>query len=75
LAAEPITASEDFARFLSRVPGCFAFIGNGVDAPPLHNPTYDFNDAILLDGATFQAEIARKRLRSSSSHGQTEIFV
>ena len=62
VADQPITASEDFARFLARVPGCFAFIGVGVDKPPLHNPTYDFDDAILLDGATFLAEIARARL-------------
>ena len=32
---ELMTASEDFARFLNHVPGCFAFIGNGeFEAPP-----------------------------------------
>ncbi|HEY1928051.1 MAG TPA: M20 aminoacylase family protein [Caulobacteraceae bacterium] len=62
VAAQPITASEDFAQFLAHVPGCFAFIGNGVDTPPLHNPSYDFDDAILLDGAKFFAEIARSQL-------------
>jgi hippurate hydrolase len=64
VAEKPITASEDFAHFLSRVPGCFAFIGNGVDAPPLHNPRYDFDDANLLIGARFHAAIARRRLAS-----------
>jgi hippurate hydrolase len=59
---QPITASEDFARFLAHVPGCFAFIGNGVDAPPLHNSSYDFDDAILPDGAAFLVEMARSRL-------------
>src|SRR5262249_42253956 len=44
-AREPMTASEDFARFLEHVPGCFAFVGNGEGSAPLHNPTYDFNDA------------------------------
>jgi hippurate hydrolase len=62
VAEKPITASEDFAHFLSHVPGCFAFIGNGVDAPPLHNPNYDFDDANLLAGARFHAAIARRRL-------------
>jgi len=62
VAARPITASEDFARFLERVPGCFAFLGNGEGSPPLHNPGYDFADAILLDGARFHAGIARRRL-------------
>ncbi len=62
VADRPITASEDFAHFLGRVPGCFAFIGNGVDAPPLHNPSYDFDDANLVVGARFHAAIARRRL-------------
>jgi amidohydrolase len=64
---EPITASEDFARFLDLVPGCFAFLGNGRDTSPLHNPEYDFNDALLVDGARFHAEIARSRLPMSQS--------
>ncbi|MBN8715322.1 MAG: amidohydrolase [Xanthomonadales bacterium] len=58
----PNTASEDFARFLERVPGCFAFLGNGEESRPLHNPGYDFADAILLDGARLHAGIARRRL-------------
>jgi len=62
VAEKPITASEDFARFLERVPGCFAFIGNGSDSAPLHNSSYDFADAILLDGARFLTAIARARL-------------
>jgi len=62
VAEKPITASEDFAHFLSHVRGCFAFIGNGVEAPPLHNPGYDFDDANLLPGARFHAAIARRRL-------------
>jgi hippurate hydrolase len=62
VADKPITASEDFAHFLGRVPGCFAFLGHGVTAPALHNPAYDFDDAILLDGVRFHAAIARRRL-------------
>jgi amidohydrolase len=59
---EPLTVSEDFAHFLDHAPGCFAFIGNGEDCAPLHNPTYDFNDGALLYGARFFAAIARQRL-------------
>ena len=62
VAEKPITASEDFAHFLTHVPGCFAFLGNGVDAPSLHNPRYDFDDRNLLVGARFLATIARRRL-------------
>jgi len=61
-AREPMTASEDFARFLTRVPGCFVFIGNGEQSAPLHNPSYDFNDQSLLYGARFHAAIVRQRL-------------
>jgi len=61
VAAEPMTGSEDFARFLDHVPGCFVFLGNGNSAP-LHNPAYDFNDDGLLHGARFHAAIARQRL-------------
>jgi hippurate hydrolase len=61
-AREPMTASEDFARFLEHMPGCFVFVGNGKESAPLHNPTYDFNDAGLLFGARFHAAIVRQRL-------------
>ncbi len=62
LADRPATASEDFARFLGHVPGCFAFLGAGEDMPPLHNPAFDFPDAALPDGARLHAAIARRRL-------------
>jgi hippurate hydrolase len=59
---DPMTGSEDFARFLTHVPGCFAFIGNGESSAPLHAPDYDFNDAALIHGAQVHAAIARARL-------------
>ncbi|EJC82906.1 amidohydrolase [Rhizobium leguminosarum bv. trifolii WSM2297] len=62
---EPMTGSEDFARFLDHVPGCFVFLGNGEDSAPLHNPNYDFNDAGLLHGAKFHAGIVRRRLNAN----------
>lgn len=62
---EPLTASEDFARYLETVPGCFAFIGNG-DSAPLHNPAYDFNDAALLPGVTFYRSLVRQQLPSKA---------
>ncbi|MGX7872239.1 M20 aminoacylase family protein [Mesorhizobium sp. ORM6] len=62
VSSEPMTASEDFARFLDHVPGCFVFLGNGEASAPLHNPSYDFNDEGLLFGANFHVAIARQRL-------------
>ncbi|MBB3590481.1 hippurate hydrolase [Rhizobium sp. BK529] len=59
---QPMTASEDFARFLALKPGCYVFLGNGKDSAPLHNPTFDFNDDGLLHGAKFHASIVRRRL-------------
>lgn len=58
----PMTGSEDFARFLAHAPGCYAFIGNGENCPPLHNPGYDFNDAALIHGAQVHAATVRRRL-------------
>lgn len=61
-AAAAITASEDFARFLTFVPGCFGFIGNGEASAQLHSPHYDFNDNALSHGADLHVAIARARL-------------
>ncbi|TQI75211.1 hippurate hydrolase [Bosea sp. AK1] len=61
-ASEPMTGSEDFARFLDHVPGCFAYVGNGEASAPLHNPSYDFDDRGLIHGARFHAGIIRHRL-------------
>jgi hippurate hydrolase len=58
----PVTVSEDFAQFQWHVPGCFGLIGNGTDSMPLHNASYDFNDAILPLGAAFFTAVVRDRL-------------
>jgi hippurate hydrolase len=54
--------SEDFAHLLAAVPGNFAFIGNGADCPPLHNPRYDFADAALPAAIAYFVALARTRL-------------
>ncbi|MBN9422622.1 MAG: amidohydrolase [Bosea sp.] len=64
IAKEPMTGSEDFARFLEHVPGCFAYVGNGEGSAPLHNPSYDFDDRGLIHGARFHAAIVRHRLHA-----------
>ena len=53
--------SEDFSYFLEKVPGAFAWIGNGASAA-LHNPKYDFNDNILSIGSSFLASLAEEKL-------------
>ena len=59
----PSMASEDFGQYLLQRPGAFALIGNGVDSGNLHNPDYDFNDAILPVAAEFLAATAKAALR------------
>lgn len=43
----PTMGAEDFAFYLRCIPGCFFFVGNGMDSAYLHNDRYDFNDDIL----------------------------
>jgi amidohydrolase len=48
---EPTMGGEDMAFFLEKVPGCFFCVGAGsTDYPSIHNPKFDFNEAILLNG-------------------------
>lgn len=55
LCPVPSMGSEDFAFMLQQVPGCYVWIGNGPSEGGclLHNPHYDFNDAILPMGAAY----------------------
>jgi amidohydrolase len=52
---QPSTGSEDFGYMLQRVPGCYAWIGNGPGDGGclLHNPAYDFNDDIMEMGIRY----------------------
>jgi len=64
----PLLGSEDFGAFLATVPGNFIFIGNGDTgqyATPLHNASYDFNDAILPIGAAYLCQLAYDYLRET----------
>jgi amidohydrolase len=64
---DPHMGSEDFGVFARAVPGCFAFIGNGVESghggDPLHSSDYDFNDDILELGVQYYVELVRSILR------------
>ncbi|MGN4225725.1 amidohydrolase, partial [Burkholderia gladioli] len=42
-------------------PGCYALLGNGTGSHGgcmVHNPGYDFNDAILPIGASYWVRVA-----------------
>ena len=72
LEFEPTMGAEDFSFFLEQVPGCYFMIGNGdgdhrslghgMGPCMLHNPSYDFNDALIPIGATAWVRLAERWL-------------
>ena len=69
---EPTMGAEDFSYFLQAKPGAYLLIGNGegvhresghAEGPcTLHNPTYDFNDALIPLGGSLWVKLAEKWL-------------
>jgi amidohydrolase len=61
-----LMAGEDFSFMLNARPGAFIYIGNGdgEGSCEVHNPNYDFNDAILPLGAALWVSLVEKRLAS-----------
>lgn len=54
--------SEDFGFMLQQRPGAYVLLGNQGQqghTAPLHNPSYDFNDAIIPKGVEFWVNLAR----------------
>jgi hippurate hydrolase len=72
IAQEPTMGAEDFSYMLLEKPGCYVFIGNGDGAHReighgggpcmLHNPSYDFNDAVIPLGASYWVRLAQQWL-------------
>lgn len=73
---EPTMGAEDFSFMLQDKPGCYVFIGNGegqhrasghgIGPCNLHNPSYDFNDALLPIGASYWVRLAQAWLSRPS---------
>ncbi|MFN3525508.1 MAG: M20 aminoacylase family protein [Paracoccus sp. (in: a-proteobacteria)] len=51
--------AEDFSYMLNARPGCYLFLGQG-EGPGVHNPGYDFNDAVAPIGASFFARLVER---------------
>ncbi|MCQ2304765.1 MAG: amidohydrolase [Bacteroidales bacterium] len=60
---EPFRWSEDFGRFGAVCPIGFFGLGSGFSQPALHNPDYDFPDAILETGIRMFLEIINGELK------------
>ena len=60
----PSMGAEDFAYMLREKPGCYVWLGNGpgTGGCTLHNPHYDFNDAIIALGVRYWVNLVRETL-------------
>ena len=65
---QPLTGSEDFSFMLEKCPGSYLIVGNGegehhaTGGCMVHNPGYDFNDAILPIAASYWVQLVRRYL-------------
>ena len=74
---EPTMGAEDFSFFLLDKPGAYFVIGNGdgthregghgLGPCMLHNPSYDFNDGLIPQGAALWVKLAEHWLRDESA--------
>jgi hippurate hydrolase len=68
LNGPPLTASEDFAFMLEKVPGSYLLIGNGdgdsAGACMVHNPGYDFNDDNIATGSDYWIHLTKEFFKS-----------
>ena len=64
LYPKPSMGGEDFAYYLQRVPGAFYFLGVGNEnkgiVSPQHSPTYNVDEAALLNGTKILWAAAKK---------------
>ncbi|HRO82258.1 MAG TPA: M20 aminoacylase family protein [Alicycliphilus denitrificans] len=77
LPQEPTGGAEDFSFMLQAKPGAYVFIangdgthrdmGHGAGPCTLHNPSYDFNDALIPLGGTYWVELARQWLANPTA--------
>ncbi len=72
LMTAPMRWSEDFSRFgLDGAKSAMLFIGSGEDQPQLHNPNFDFPDALIPVGISLFVEIIEQILSNPALPAQT----
>lgn len=66
--AAPSMGSEDFGWMLQVQRGCYAWLGSaGRPGCLLHNPYYDFNDAVIPLGASYWVQLAKDFLAARTA--------
>lgn len=63
--AQALMAAEDFAFMLQACPGAYIWLGNGIGEEGgcmVHNPGYDFNDAVLSLGSAYWVSLVQTAL-------------
>lgn len=63
--------TEDFGLFTQRFAGAMFVMGAGEEQPALHNPDYDFNDALLEPACSLFIALSNKALRQVRAPQQT----
>ena len=58
----PFKGGEDFGLFTSRFPCCMFGLGAGENTAALHNPDYDFPDALIETGVRVFADLVQTTL-------------
>lgn len=66
---QPIMGAEDFAFMLKERPGCYILIGNGDGEGTchVHNPRYDFNDAVIPFGVSYWVKLVESYLPAAKA--------
>ena len=62
----PSMGGEDFSYYLQKIPGCFVRFGTrtpGKEYTPLHSPSFDINEKVLLIGSQYFDHLARRAMR------------
>lgn len=60
--AQPIRASEDFGLFARKAKSAMFWFGSGENSPQLHNPDFDFPDALIEPGSRIFMRVLRNLL-------------
>lgn len=71
-AIKPVLGAEDFANYLTKIPGAFFFLGcakAGEDTPILHNSRFDIDESALLTGSKLLYQITLDGLESYKTAG------